>query len=64
MVMAMYKWCAECDVDTLHHNHDCTVCSERERRVKRAEWCALTDGERIELLMKRIEILERKPVRY
>jgi hypothetical protein len=64
MVMAMDKWCKKCDVDTLHHNHDCMICTERERRLARVKWCALTDGEKIEVLLKRIENLERSPIKY
>ena len=64
MVMAHYTWCPKCDMDTLHHNHECTICAERIRREERAVWLSLTAEEKIEKLLKRIEILERNPVRY
>ena len=64
MVMAMHTWCITCESDTLHHNSKCTDCTEREHRLERAKWLALTDGERIEILLKRIEKLERGPMTF
>lgn len=64
MVMAQHTWCRTCDADTLHHNGKCTICAERIRRKKRAVWVALTPDEKIEKLLKRIEALERNPIRY
>ena len=63
MVMAQHTWCNQCDGDTLHHDGHCTVCVEKERRVRRATWLALTPDEKIEELVKRIERLEQMPFR-
>ena len=62
MVMASVGWCATCDSDTVHHGMRCTVCAERNRRQERAAWLALTADEKIEQLLKRVEVLERRPI--
>ena len=64
MVMAIHQYCITCDAKTLHHNSKCTICQERERRIARAKWLALTPDEKIEILLERIEKLEANPVRY
>ncbi len=64
MVRAIHQRCDQCDAFTMHHDGGCVVCAERERRVERAKWLALTDNEKIEVLLKRIEVLERGPTRY
>ena len=63
MVMARHEWCTICDAQTMHHSGECTACAERIRREERAVWLALTPDEKIERLLKRIEDLERSPIR-
>lgn len=64
MVMARHQWCGTCEAETLHHNNKCTKCMEREKRVERAKWNALTNEEKIEVLLKRVEQLEKSPIKY
>jgi predicted amidophosphoribosyltransferase len=64
MVMAINEWCVECDRETMHHNSKCVKCIEAKRRLNRAVWIALTNEEKIERLLKRIEQLERSPMKY
>jgi len=64
MVMVREKWCDVCDITTMHHDNKCIFCTERKRRLERAEWMALTNEEKIEILLKRIEDLEASPTTY
>ena len=64
MVMARHQWCRKCEAETLHHNNRCTQCMDREKRVARGKWNALTNEEKIEALLKRVEQLEKSPIKY
>jgi len=63
-MIAQMTYCRICDKETMHHSTKCTVCAERERRLERAKWLALTSEEKIDALLMRIEHLEQNPLRF
>jgi len=53
------EMCIKCGHVTPHTNHKCSNCSEKETRLAKARWDALTDSEKIEELKERIDRIER-----
>ena len=64
MAFVCDEFCAVCKKVTQHCNSKCGVCFEREERMRIAAWNAQTDGEKLQDLRRRVEALERGPVRF
>lgn len=48
----------------MHTNTKCNICNEREERERVAKWNVQTVDEKLQDLRKRVESLERDPIRY
>jgi len=64
MAFIRYEYCSVCEKETEHINLNCSSCQERERRLFIGQWNALNVDEKIQDLRKRIEKLERGPMRF
>jgi hypothetical protein len=51
-------WCLVCQDYRSHLNNKCNHCADREAREIRAIWNSKTNEEKIESLLKRIQVLE------
>lgn len=59
-----FQKCNKCGETTQHLNGKCSKCTAKEFEKKEAEWKAKTNEEKIDILLKRIEKLERGEIKY
>jgi hypothetical protein len=58
------SYCPRCKKMTSHLNGECSICSDKEERKRIAKWNALTTNKKLSNLRKRVESLERGPIRF
>jgi len=58
MALLTHGWCSYCGDYKDHLNNKCIACACRETREERAIWNSKTNEEKIESLLKRIQVLE------
>jgi predicted ATP-dependent serine protease len=64
MVYAADQYCEECASTTLHHNGKCTHCERAKAIMAEATWNAQPIEKKLLDLHRRLQKLERGPVRY
>ena len=64
MAFVNFKYCSKCEIETNHTNDKCDTCRDRARRERTAAWNALTTDEKLQDLRRRVEGLERGPMRF
>jgi hypothetical protein len=64
MAFLDFNYCFKCEKETQHINGNCLFCCERLDRERIAKWNAQTIDEKLSNLRKRIEELERGPMRF
>ena len=64
MAYITWDYCKDCEETTHHCNGECSQCRERRNRKELAAWQAQTVEEKLLDLHKRLQKLEKEPIRY
>ena len=63
MALMREKYCSKCGKETIHNWDSCLECVKKEEKIKELNWVNMPIEEKIEVLRKRIEKLERGDIR-
>lgn len=64
MVYTVMQYCRKCANTTVHHNGKCSACFANEERAKEAAWNSQPIEAKLLDLHRRLETIERGPMRF
>ena len=64
MAFVRDEYCPECEKTTMHTDRKCNACYAAKEKARIAEWNQMDVDKRLSDLRRRVEELERGPVRF